>query len=368
MNDEPSMDFTLDEQQQAVFDLSGQILGDKLDMERLREIEAADEWFDRDLWAELAKAGLIGIGLAEDVGGGAQDLVALAQVLRAQGATVAPLPLLPTMLAALAIDAHGSADQRTSWLPGVVDGSTVLSVAVQEPFDENVTRPGVTFINGTITGTKTVVEFSDQAARLVVTATGPDGPALFLVDGSDPSVTRSAHVSTRLEPLHELSFDATPAEPLGHDPAAVDWLIERLLAALCDTQIGVSETALSLTADYTTTRQQFGRPIATFQAVTQRLADQYINVNGIRLTTFAALWALAHDRPASDDVLIAKWWASERAQEVVHASQHCHGGMGVSVDYPLFRYTLWSKHLTTSLGAGTRQLRALGAGLADTAS
>ena len=113
------MDFTLDEQQQAVYDLTARILDDKLDMERLRAVEAADEWFDRDIHAELAKAGLVGVALAEDVGGGGQDLVAWGQVLRAQGNHVAPVPLLPTTLAAITIDNHGDAEQRRDCCPGL---------------------------------------------------------------------------------------------------------------------------------------------------------------------------------------------------------------------------------------------------------
>ncbi|MGI9600558.1 MAG: acyl-CoA dehydrogenase family protein [Acidimicrobiales bacterium] len=357
------MDFTLDENEQAVFDLASQILGDKLDMERLREVEAGSEWFDRATYAEVAKAGLVGVALAEDVGGGGQDLVVWGQLLRAQGAHVAPLPLLPTTLAGLAIDHHGSTEQRQRLLPGVIDGSRVLTVAVQEPYDDEVRTPRAQVDGGTLTGTKTVVEFAEPADQIVVTALDDDGaPQLFIVDRAAHGITATASTSTRLEPVHELTFDSTPAEQLGD--GGVDWLIDRHLAGLCATQVGVSETALRLTAEYTSERQQFGRPIATFQAVTQRLADQYINVNGIRLTTAATLWRLAHDLPADDEVLVAKWWASERAQDVVHATQHCHGGMGVSIDYPLFRYTLWSKHLTVSLGTGTRQLRALGARLA----
>jgi len=358
------MDFTLSEEQQAVFDLTSQILGDRLDMERLREVEAGDDWFDRQTYAELAKAGLIGVALAEDVGGGGQDLVAWGQVLRAQGANVAPMPVLPTTLAALAIDQLGTDEQRRRLLPAVIDGTRVLAVADQEPFDEDLRHPRSTVAGGRLTGTKIVVEYGTAADQFVVSALDEGGsPALFVVEGDADGLSRTLSLSTRLEPVTQVDFADTPAETLG-GTTAVDWLVDRHLLALCATQVGVSETALRLTAEYTSEREQFGRPVATFQAVTQRLADQYINVNGIRLTCSAALWRLDHGLDAADGILVAKWWASERAQEVVHATQHCHGGMGVSVDYPLFRYTLWSKHLTVSLGAGTRQLRALGARLA----
>ena len=144
-----------------------------------------------------------------------------------------------------------------------------------------------------------------------------------------------------------------------------DWLVDHLLMGICATQLGVTEQALRMTAGYTSEREQFGRPLATFQAVTQRLADQFVNVGGIRLATLSAAWRLAQGLDAREDLLIAKWWASERATEVAHATQHCHGGMGVAKDYPLHRYTLWNKHLTTSLGAGTQSLRSLGGLLAE---
>ncbi len=360
------MDFRLDEAQEAVADLASQILTDKVTPERLAEIEASAEWFDRDVWRALADAGLVGIALADDVGGGGLDLVASGLVLRAQGATVAPVPLLPTGLAALAVDHFGSPEQRHHLLPGVVAGDTVLSLAIQEPHDDRVRQPSAEVAGGRLTGRKSVVEFAEHAERLVVTARAETGPSLFLVDPAGPGVTMTAGRSTRLEPVHLLDFDDAPAEPLaGGDGSAVGWLVDRVVVSLAATQLGVTGEALRMTAAYTSTREQFGRPIATFQAVTQRLADQYVNVAGIELTTLAALWQLANGLDAHEDVRIAKFWASQRATEVAHATQHCHGGMGVSVEYPLHRYTLWNKHLTTSLGAGTQQLRDLGAALAS---
>ncbi len=352
------MDFGLNVEQQAVADLATQILTENVDVESLMAVEAGDEWFDRKAWGLLADAGLIGIALGEDVGGGGLDLVAFAQVLEAQGATVAPMPLLPTGMAALAIDRFGTAEQRQRWLPGVVAGSTVLSVALQEPNDDRLSAPSATVTDGAITGTKSVVEYATHAERLVVSAA--DG--LYLVDPTGDGVTLTEGTSTRKEPVHLVEFAGAAAEPLTGSSAG--WLVDRTTAALCAIQLGVTERALRLTADYTTERQQFGRPIATFQAVTQRLADQYINVGGIRLNTQNSVWRLANDLDVAEDLPVAKWWASERATDIANATQHCHGGMGVSVDYPLYRYTLWNKHLTTSLGAGTQQLRTLGATLA----
>jgi len=370
------MDFTLDEQQQAVADLAEQIFTDALapdlQTERLRVVEATDDWFDRDLWQVLADAGLLGIALGADMGGAGLDAVALALLLRAQGAHVAPMPLLPSAVASLVVDRHGDDTQRQTLLPGVVAGTTILTVAIQELLDDRLDEPSCSFMvessggcqTGRLTGRKVVVEHLSTADYLLVTASTADGPRVILVNRSSEGIAAQTGPSTRLQPLSDVTFTNAPGQVVG-GPAAVTALLDHLRMGVCATQLGVTERALALTAEYTSTREQFGRPIATFQAVGQRLADQFVNVGGIRLATLSAAWRLANDRDATEDLLVAKWWASERATDVANATQHVHGGMGVATDYPLHRYTLWNKHLATSLGAGSQALRGLGALLAD---
>ena len=135
------MDFNLDETQQEIADLALRILEDRVDHNRLKEIEAGPDWFDRETYGELAKAGLVGIALREDVGGGAMTLIEAGLVVEQQGRTVAPMPLLPTIVAALAIDEFGSAAQRARYLPGVCDGTIVLSIALQEYLNDNPLAP-----------------------------------------------------------------------------------------------------------------------------------------------------------------------------------------------------------------------------------
>ncbi|MCY4193357.1 MAG: acyl-CoA/acyl-ACP dehydrogenase, partial [bacterium] len=208
------MDFTLSEEQQAVAQLADRILGDRLDMERLMEIEAADEWFDRELYREMAAAGLVGIGLGEDVGGGGLDLIAVSQVLEAQGRHVAPLPLWSGMLAALAVDAFGTDEQRRRELPGCAEGSNLLTLGLQEYLNDDITHPSARVADGRLMGTKEVVEFAAQSSKIVVTAGLDDGAAngassgagLFLADLADPGVAMEAGTSTRCQPVHPVSF------------------------------------------------------------------------------------------------------------------------------------------------------------------
>ena len=124
------------------------------------------------------------------------------------------------------------------------------------------------------------------------------------------------------------------------------------------------ERALELTAGYAGTREQFGRPIGTFQAVAQRLADGYIDVAGARLTMWQAAWRLAEGLSCDTEVATAKFWAAEAGHRVAHTAVHVHGGVGIDLDHPLHRYFVAAKHHEYALGAATAQLRRIGAVLA----
>ena len=359
------MDFNLNETEQAVSDLAMQILRDKIDHDRLKEIEAGDQWFAAEEWSLMADAGLLGIALPEAHGGGGLGIIEAGLVCEAVGRHVAPVPALPTMLAAMTIAEFGDDATAADLLPGVCDGSRILTVATAEHLREDLTRPGVTAdAEGALSGVKSVVEFAGLASHAVVNAHGPDGPALHLVELGGDRIQAQVGATSRKEPVHELTFSSTPSTVLATGEDAIRWFEARYLALVCATQLGVVEGQLRLTATYTSEREQFGRPVATFQAVTQRLADCFIQVEGLRLQTQSALWRLANGLDPWEDLRIAKWFASEGAHFVAHGAQHMHGGIGGDVDYPLHRYTLWNKHLEVTLGAASRQLRALGQSLA----
>jgi alkylation response protein AidB-like acyl-CoA dehydrogenase len=140
--------------------------------------------------------------------------------------------------------------------------------------------------------------------------------------------------------------------------------VDRALLGLCALELGVVERALRITAQYTTERKQFDRPIGSFQAVQQRAANAWIDVEAIRLTTWQVAWRLDAGLPARDEVRMAKFWASEAGHRITYAAQHLHGGIGVDVDYPIHRYYLWSKTLELTLGSAARHLAALGDAIA----
>jgi len=147
-------------------------------------------------------------------------------------------------------------------------------------------------------------------------------------------------------------------------PAVVGWLVLRSTSALALVEAGAAASSIALVAEYTKTREQFGKPIATFQAVGQRAADAYVDAEAIRLTAWQAAWRISEGLPADKEVAVAKFWAADGGQRVVHAAVHLHGGVGVDRDYPLHRYFLMTKHIELTLGGATDQLLRLGAALA----
>jgi alkylation response protein AidB-like acyl-CoA dehydrogenase len=146
----------------------------------------------------------------------------------------------------------------------------------------------------------------------------------------------------------------------------VHWLVARNTVALAAYQTGVLERALELTAEYAREREQFGRPIGSFQAVAQRLADAYIDVEAVRLTMWEAAWRIANALPGGTYIATAKFWAADAGHRVAHTAVHVHGGTGIDLDAPTHRYFTAAKRTEFALGGATAQLRKLGAELAAT--
>jgi acyl-CoA dehydrogenase len=193
---------------------------------------------------------------------------------------------------------------------------------------------------------------------------------VFIVPTTAPGLSRQRQTTNTGRPEAVVTMTATPLEgdallgSLEEGAPIIDWLVQRSTAAIALAQAGAAEAALSLVSDYTKTREQFGKPIATFQAVGQRAADAYVDTAAIRLTAWQAAWRLGEGLPADKEVAIAKFWAADGGQRVVHAAVHLHGGVGVDRDYPLHRYFLMTKHFELTLGGATEQLLHLGATLA----
>jgi alkylation response protein AidB-like acyl-CoA dehydrogenase len=370
------VDFTFSEEQNDLQGLAEQILQGELSHERLKEVEGGDDNFDRELWKKLADAGVLGIAVPEAHGGGGYGFLEAALVLEQVGRSVAPIPYYATVvLGALPIAKFGTDEQQAAILPGIASGDTIATAGLSE-LGADPLRPVTTAKpdgdGWALDGVKDCIPAGTLAQRVLVPASTDDGRiVLAIVDPDSSGVTRERQDTTDHHPEARLTLSGVKVaagDVLGtpEDGAAMlVWIVERATAALCAIAVGLCEEAVRMTAEYTKTREQFDRPIATFQAVGQRAADAYIDTEAIRLTAWQAIWRLSEELPATAEVAVAKFWAAEGGQRVVHAAQHLHGGMGVDRDYPLHRYFLRAKVIELTLGGTTPQLLKLGKLLAD---
>ncbi len=343
------MDFALSEDQQAVGDLARRIFKDHCATETI--VAAEDGWFHEALWRDLGKAELLGVGLPEAAGGGGLGFVEQCLLLEQVGWHVAPIPLWPSLLlGALPIARFGDA----ATLRDVASGKRILTGAF---------GPGQIQARASNGWRLDGVRGSVAAVHLADSVLLPAGDGVFLAKLADIDV--AAQTGTNGEPLGQLTFRGTPATRLGDAREIMPYIEARAQVGLCAILLGIASRALRMTAAYTTERRQFDRPIATFQAVTQRVGDMYVDVESMRLTTWRAAWLLDHDRDAASEVAVARIYAADCGHRVVNAAQHLHAGIGFDRDYPLHRYFLWAKQLEFTLGSAKHHVARLGALIAE---
>jgi 3-oxocholest-4-en-26-oyl-CoA dehydrogenase beta subunit len=370
------MDFTFTEEQETISKLAREVFERRATPERLTELEAGEIRHDDALWKELATLDLLGAALPQSVGGSCgpgEGFVELGVLLAEVGWSVAPVPAYATLLlGADPIARHGNPEQQQRFLPGVVAGQRILTAALQEPGRSDPRSPGTTARrdgpNWRIDGAKELVPAAQLADTVLIPAAMDDGKdgdvGLFLLATDASGVEVRPAKTTSGEPHADVFLsgaNVSNQDRLG-DPGGrlIDSLHTRALVGLCAIQLGVAERALRMAAAYTTQREQFGRPIGSFQAVQQRMADAFIDVEAIRWTTWHAAWLVAHGRPAERAARIAKFWAAEAGARVAATTQHVHGGIGIDTSYPLHRYFLWAKHNELTLGPAAAQLARLG--------
>lgn len=369
------MDFTLTPEQDDAGALARQILTDQCTQSRLRTVEEAEDRFDLDLWKQLGDAGLVGLSLPEDLGGAGFSVLEACSVVIEAGRAVAPLPLPWHLAAAMAITEFGTTAQRQEWVPAAAVAQNVLTVALSEDQVDVPDRPSTTAQRDgdgwQLSGSKTVVPSGTTAQVFLVPADTVDGVTVFLVHPDDPEVSVQRQRVNDGDSVARLEFNGTTLAAtrvlgeVGQGAEVSRWTAERLTIFLCALQLGITEGALALTSTYAGSREQFGRPIGTFQAVSQRLADGYIELQGIRLTLWQAAWRLSENLPSEVEVATAKLWAADAGHKIAHTTVHVHGGVGIDLDGEAHRFFTAAKRVEFTLGGATLQARNVGRVLAS---
>ena len=368
------MDFTFTEEQEAAAEAARGVFAgvapDAVPSPSLVAGAVAED-FDRALWARLAEADLLSLLLDAEYGGAGLDAIALCLVLRESAKGLARIPLLESSAAVAALQAYGGPELKSALLARAGRGEVVLTVAANGRTGHDGAELAVTARqegeDWLLDGVQTAVPWAHTADFVLVPAhTAADRTLLAVVPRVHPGVVLGEQISTTGERLGELRLESAriaARDVIGAD-GAWEWLRGLLATGTCALALGLGERVLTMTSEYAGKREQFGHPIATFQAVAVQAADRYIDLRAMEATLWQAAWRLASGAtgplPASGDVAVAKIWASDGVRRIVQTAQHLHGGFGADVEYPLHRYHAWAKHLELSLGPAAAYEEALG--------
>ncbi|MCX6401316.1 MAG: acyl-CoA dehydrogenase [Propionibacteriales bacterium] len=308
--------------------------------------EVLERESDAQEWAAWAAAGLTSLPVPEEYGGEGLGLTEVAVLLREAGQAAVQVPAWETLCCgALTLASYGTEAQRKEFLPGIVAGEVLLTPAL---------RGDARYADGSVTGRKLAVTWAETAARLLVIAREGDREVVVLVDPTGPGVTLLQSSASSATPQHTVVLDNAPAELL--EDGAAPYLSDVARAGLAVTAAGVLAGARDLTAEYVKGRQQFGRSLAEFQAVSLQMADVYVTSRTLDLAADNAVWRVASGLPATDDLAVAGYWVSQVAPYSFRTCHHLHGGMGVDITYPLVGYTTWGTDLAHALDTTAAQV------------
>ncbi len=375
------MDFDRTESQQAVAAAAAGVLDRSQPAERA-SVRPDTRGFAAQ-WKELAQAGLLALALPDWLGGDGLSVLDTAVLLTELGRRAEPGPALATlMLGVLPVTRWAGRDVQQTVLAGVAAGDTLLTAAVREPSDpmplvpattvtlDVAPSPGLGTVElGAVSGTKVGVPYAAEARWVLVPASfAAGGVGVVLVDPAAPGVTAVRTPSSAGEPEYTLRLDRAPVAHLlnaGLDGRDVADLGQLALAGACCLADGLLAGALDLTTRHIASREQFGRPLATFQAVAQQIADISITARTLHLATLSACWRLDTGLDAAADLDVAGFWLAEHGPPALRACHHLHGGLGMDVSYPLPRYSALVKDLVRFIGGTEYRLDTLAARVCD---
>ena len=338
-------DFTLSEEQVMLRDGARRFLDEQCPTDRVRQIMETDRGYDEDLWRKLSEQGWPAMHIPEEFGGAGFTFAETAILQQEMGRALAPVPYLSSaVLAAEAVLAAGSEEQKKARLPGLAAGSAIASVAIAEPgsgWDEGgVTAHATLSADGfQLSGTKSYVTAGHVADWLVVAARLDGAVRLFIVTGADTDATRVVTLdSTR--PVATVDLTGAPGELL----EASSWeTVERLYqvaaVALAAEQVGGLERVLEMAVDYAKERKQFGRAIGSFQAVKHMCADMLVSLESARsAAAYAAVAISTGSEDARAAAALAKSYCSEAYFKAAGDNIQVHGGIGFTWEHDAHLY------------------------------
>ncbi len=343
------MDLELTETQSLLRDTVTQYLEQEVPFDRIRELER-ERRSDEALWKAVCEQGWIGVSIGETFGGVGGSLVDLGLVVEAIARRAALVPILEVATCAWVIERSAHEDVARRLLGGILEGSVVVVPALLEDgdrFDECATTWTA---EGAVDGHKTFVDHAEIATHHLVRAVGPEGPVLALVDARADGVAMTSLANVGWTPSSRVVYAGAPGEVVAAGDDAVAALL-RLGRALAAVQIvGSMASSLDGSVEYAKVREQFGKPIGSFQAVRHHAANMASRVASARLLSFEALSRIDAGVAADREVAAAKASASRAAPEVTMLAHQIFGGNGVILENDHYFFTLRARERASAWG------------------
>jgi alkylation response protein AidB-like acyl-CoA dehydrogenase len=364
------MDLTLDPEQALLVRSARTFLAERCPIAHVRAMEKDGRGFSLDLWHQMAGLGWLGATLPPAHGGGGLAVLAAALLLEEMGRVLLPSPFIATaVLAAPLMVALGSDAQQRRWLPRVAAGETIATLALVEPgWRDEWGAVTVEARGGRVSGVKHFVPFAPHAdLMLVAVRSAGIETSLVAVQRGAPGVTCTQLATLDGGHLYAVRFDATPAESVG-PPGGAEAALERVRAEAAvgslAYMVGAAERGLEMTLEYARTRQQFGRPIGSFQAVAHRCVDMRSDLDALRYLVYQAAWTLGAGRDATLEVSAAKAYGNDALRRIFQHAHQVHGAIGFSTECDLQLFTRRAKAVELAWGSATmhreRVARAMG--------
>ena len=359
------MKLTLTEEQEMLRKTARDFLADKCSKPFVKQMKESEAGYSRELWQEMAELGWMGLAFPDKYSGGDMNFLDLAVLLEEMGRACLPGPFFSTViLGGLPILDFGSEEQKQEYLPKLIRGEKIFTLALTEPGYQNYDSSSIiveaTPDNGNyiINGTKLFVPDAHIVDYLLCVArTRPEnGVGIFLTDANNPRINYTVLKTIAGDKLCEVVFDQVPvpeASILGQFNqgwSTVQKIIERAAVGKCCEMVGNMQRVLEMTIDYAKERKQFDRPIGSFQVIQHYCANMATDVDGARLSTYQAAWMLSEGLPCTKEVAIAKAWIGEASQRVSALAHQIHGAIGVTIEHDLHLYTRCAKAAELAYG------------------
>lgn len=357
------MDLDFTEEQEMLRETVRNVCEKLAPVEVVRKLEDDPVGYPSDLWSQLGQLGLLGLTLPEQYGGSGMNMIDAAVVYEELGRSLAPTPhFVSCILAAGAVLRAGSDAQKAAILPRIASGELILTPAWLEPqngygargVQMQAVKEGDAYV---LDGVKRHVLFASSAGQLLTlvrTGSGEQDVSLLLVDRESAGLTLTQQMTLASDTQYRVDFKnvrVPAANRIGAENsgwATWDAVMHGAIILAAAQAMGGAERALEMTVQYSLDREQFGKPLGAFQALSHYMADASTTVDGGKTLVYEAAWAAANGKPISRLAPMAKLFACQTYRDVTAMAEQIHGGMGFTIEYDIQLYFRRAKQLQLS--------------------